>query len=198
MPFVFKRLALVLSIAAAWAADKETPFKAQPAASYPAHQTTSQITVGVEPFTTSEKLKTAFGKLDPNEHGVLPVLVVIQNDSDKTIRLTGLRVEYIGPDRQRIDATPAREVRYLQPPQRPNMIPGPAGKVKVLKVKKNPLDAWEIEGRAFVAQMLPPGNSASGFFYFQTPLQPKATIYVNGMAEAQTGKEILYFDIALP
>jgi hypothetical protein len=195
MPFVFKRLALVLSIAAAFAADKETPFKAQPAASYPAHQTVSQITIGVDPYVAIEKLKVAFGKLDPNDHGVLPVLVVIQNDTDKTIRLSNLKVEYLGPNRERIEATPAREVRYLRPPQRPNMIPGPGTKVKVIKTKKNPLDAWEIEGRAFAAQMLPPGNTASGFFYFQTPLQTHATLYLSGLSEAQSGKELLFFEI---
>src|SRR5947207_8435129 len=112
MPLVFKRLVLVLSIAAAWAADKATPFKALPADSYPAHQSVAKITVGVDPFTASEKLKTALGKLNPNEHGVLPVLVVIQNDTEKTIRLTGLKVEYVGPNRERIEATPARDVRY--------------------------------------------------------------------------------------
>ena len=198
MPFVFKRLALVLSIAAAWAADKETPFKAQPAASYPAHQTSQQLTIAADPYTNSDKLKVAFGKLDPNEYGVLPVLIVIQNDTGQTVRLTGMKVEYLGPNRERIEATPSREVRYLRPPQRPNMIPGPGDTVKVLKTKKNPLDAWEIDGRAFAAQMLPPGNSASGFFYFQTPLQPRATIYVSGMREASTNKEILYFEIPLP
>src|SRR6266404_9886993 len=104
MPFVFKRLALILSIAAAWAADKETPFKAQPAASYPAHQSVEKITVGVDPYTSSEKLKTAFGKLDPNEHGVLPVLVVIQNDTDKSLRLDRLRAGYTGSGGNRVDA----------------------------------------------------------------------------------------------
>jgi hypothetical protein len=198
MPFVFKRLALILSIAAAWAADKETPFKAQPAASYPAHQTSQQLTVAADPYTNPDKLKVAFGKLDPNEYGVLPVLIVIQNDTGQTIRLSNMKVEYLGPNRERIEATPAKDVRYLRPPQRPNMIPGPADKVKVLKTKKNPLDAWEIEGRAFAAQMLPPGNAASGFFYFQTPLKPNATIYVSGMREAGTNKEILYFEIPLP
>ena len=198
MPFVFKRLALILSIAAAWGADKETPFKAQPAASYPAHQTNQQITIGADPYTNTDKLKTAFGKLDPNEHGVLPVLVVIQNDSERAVRLTGMKVEYLGPNRERVEATPAKEVRYLRPPQRPNMMPGPGSGVKVLKPKKNPLDAWEIEGRAFAAQMLPAGNTASGFFYFQTPLQPRATLYVSGLADAGTGKELLYFEIPLP
>jgi hypothetical protein len=198
MPFVFKRLALILSIAAAYAADKETPFKAQPAASYAAHQTNQQITIGVDPYTNAEKLKVAFGKLDPNEHGVLPLLLVIQNDTERTVRLSGMKVEYVGPNRERVEATPAKEIRYLQPPQRPNMIPGPGSKIKVLKPKKNPLNAWEIEGRAFAAQMLPPNNTASGFFYFQTPLQPRATIYVSGIADAGTGKEILYFEIPLP
>src|ERR1035437_1916939 len=107
MPFVFKSLALLLSISAGFAVDKETPFKAAPAASYPSH------------------------------HGVLPVLVVIQNDSGKAIRLDRLKVEYAGPNHGRVEATPAKDVRYLRPPQRPGAIDGPMGKVKVLKTKKN-------------------------------------------------------------
>jgi hypothetical protein len=197
MPFVFKSLALLLSISAGFAADKETPFKAAPAASYTNHQSNAQITIGVEPFTTLDKVQLAFGKLQPNQFGILPVLVVIQNDSDKAIRLDRLKAEYAGPNHERVEATPARDVRYLKPPQRPAAIDGPAGRVKVLKSKKNPLDEWEIEGRALSAQMLPPGQSASGFVYFQTGLQHGATIYLNGLYEAASGKEILYFEIPL-
>jgi len=57
MPFVFKRLALVLSIAAVWAADKETPFKAQPAGNYAAHQTNEKITIGADVFTGTGKCR---------------------------------------------------------------------------------------------------------------------------------------------
>jgi len=197
MPFVFKRLALLLSIAAASAADKDAAFKPGPAASYASHQTNEKITIGVEPYNSGDKIKAAFGKLDPYQYGVLPVLVVIQNDSDHAIRLDKLRAEYVGPNRDRVEATPARDVKYLQGPDRPNAIPGPGGRVKVLKPKKNPLDTWEIEGRSLAAQMLPPGQSASGFVYFQTGLQRNATIYLSGMTEAGTGKEILYFELGL-
>ena len=197
MPFVFKSLALLLSISAAVAADKETPFKPAPAASYASHQSNAQITIGVDPYVTIDKVKLAFGKLEPNQFGILPVLVVIQNDSGKAIRLDRLKVEYSGPNHERIEATPAKDVRYLKPPQRPSAIDGPAGKVKVLKPKKNPLDEWEIEGRALSARMLPPGESASGFVYFQTVLQRNATIYLNGLYEAATGKEIFYFELPL-
>ena len=198
MPFVFKRLALLLSISAAFAADKEPPpFKPAPAASFANRQTNAQVTIGVDPYVTDDKVKTAFGKLSPYQYGILPVLVVIQNDSDKTIKLDRIKVEYVGPGHDRVDATPAREVRYLRPPSQPNMIPGPAGKVKVLKTKKNPLDEWEIEGRAFTAAMLPPGQSASGFFYFQADLRHGSTIYLSGLTEAGTGKELFYFEIPL-
>src|ERR1035437_588269 len=173
MPFVFKSLALLLSISAGFAADKETPFKAAPAASYANHQSNAQITIGVDPYVTLDKVQLAFGKLQPNRYGILPVLVVIQNDSDKAIRLDRLKAEYAGP----IDA--------------------PAGRGKVLKSQKTPLDEWEIEGRALAARMLPPGQSASGFLYFQTALQRDATIYLNGLYEAASGKEILYFELPL-
>jgi hypothetical protein len=201
MPFVFKRLALLLSIAAAAGAQSKPPkdapaFKTGEAASFAVHQANDKVTIGAEPYDHGDKVKVAFGKLDPYEHGVLPVLVVIQNDSDKSIKLDHLKVEYSGPNHDRVEATPAKDVRYLKGADRPNAIPGPTGRVKVLKTK-NPLDAWEIEGRAFAAAILPPGQSASGFFYFQTGLQRDATIYIAGITEAGTGKELLYFEMPL-
>lgn len=197
MPFVFKNLALLLSISAGFAADKEIPFKVAPAGSYASHQSNAQVTIGVEPYVTVDKVRLAFGKLEPVHFGILPVLVVIQNDSSKAIRLDRLKAEYVGPNRERIDATPAKEVRYLRPAQVPSAIDGPAGRVKVLRTKKNPLDEWEIEGRALAAQMLPPGQSASGFIYFQATLQHTSTIYLSGLYEAATGNEILYFELPL-
>src|ERR1017187_5853163 len=117
MPFVFKSLVLLLSISVGLAADKETPFKADPAASYASHQSNAQITIGVDAYVTIDKVKLAFGKLNPNQFGILPVLVVIQNDSGKAIRLDRLKAEYLGPNHDRVEATPAKDVRYLNPPE---------------------------------------------------------------------------------
>jgi hypothetical protein len=203
MPFVFKRLALLMSIAAGfagdkvWAADKETPFRAPSAAGMEHHQTNAQVTIGVEPYVSGDKVKVAFGKLDLYQYGVLPVLVVIQNDTNQSIRLDKLRAEYVGPNRDRVDATPARDVRYLRGVERPGLVTGPAGGVAGRLKKKNPLDAPQIEVRALSAPMLAPGQSASGFLYFQTGMQRGATIYITGLTEASTGKEIFYFELPL-
>ena len=187
-----------MSIAAAFAADKDsTPFRAAPAASFAHRQTNAKVTIGAEAYTSGDKIQIAFGKVDPYELGVLPVLVAIQNDSDKTIRLDGFKAEYVGPNRNHVAATPARDVRYLQGPVAPKVMTAPGGKPKILKKKKNPFDAWEIEGRAFSAKMLPPGQSASGFLYFQTRLLDGATLYLTGLTEAGSGSELFYFEIPL-
>jgi hypothetical protein len=198
MPFVFKRLALLLSITAAFAADKQPPpFKPGPAESFANHQTNDKVTVGADPYMMGEKVKAAFGKIDPYQFGILPVLVVIQNSSDASIKLDRIRVEYVGPSHDRVYATPARDVRYSQGTDRPKAITGPPGMPSKVIKKKNPLDAWEIEGRAFAAQMLAPGQTASGFFYFQTGLQRGATIYLTGMTEAASGRELVFFELPL-
>jgi len=194
MPFLFKRLVLFLSITAAFAADKEATFHPDAAAHYMHHQTNAQVTIGVDPYVDEDKAKTAFGKLNPYQLGVLPVLVVIQNDSNKTIRLDRIHAVYNGPQGDKVEATPAKDVRYLRGPNRPSVPTTPLPK---LSKGKNPLNAWEIEGRAFAAKMLPAGQTASGFFYFQTGLKRGSTIYLSGLADAATNDELFYFEIPL-
>ena len=185
-----------MSIAAAFAADKETPFRAAPAASYEHRQTNGKITIAVDSYQPEEKMKTAFGKLKLNDYDIWPVLLVIQNDSDKSIRLDRMKVDLTGPSRNRVEATPARDVRYANGPGRPPVLVGPKGPVAG-KPKKNPLDAWEIDGRAFAAQVLPPGQSAYGFFYFHTESRSATGVYVSGLYEAGSGNELFYFEIPL-
>jgi hypothetical protein len=117
----------------------------------------------------------------------------MQNDSGQAIRLENLKVEYVGPTGNHVEATSAAEVRYLNGPSAPSPVPSIPGRIH----KKNPLNAWEVEGRAFAAKMLPTGNAASGFFYFQTGLQRGSEIYLSGLSEAATGKELFYFEIPL-
>src|ERR1700693_3869515 len=176
MPFVFKRLALLMSITAVAGLNKAEPadkdrakFEISPAASYPSHPTGEKVAIAAAVYDTAEKAHAAFGKLNPYQYGIVPVLVVIQNDGNQAIRMDRVRVDYVSPDGHHVDATPASDVRYLSGPRQPKVVTGPLPTAGPrISRKKNPLDAWEIEGRAFSAKMIPPGQSAGGFFYFQT------------------------------
>lgn len=185
-----------MSIAAAFAADKETPFRAPAVTAMQHRQTSAPLTIGVEPYVEGDKVKTAFGKVVPYQYGVLPVLVVIQNDGKTSIRLDKLKAEYVAPDGTRVAATAARDVRYLRGIERPGVVTGPAGAVAG-RLKKNPLEEPQIEIRALSAPMLQPGQSASGFLYFQTGMLKGATLYLTGLTEAGSGKELMYFEIPL-
>jgi len=182
-----------MSIAAAFAADKAS-FQAPAAADMPHKQTVEQLTIGVDPYVSGDKVKLAFDKLAPYQYGVLPVLVAIRNDGSKAILLRNIRVEYVGPHGNRALATPPKEVKFVIGPNDPSSQPQ-VGPIRIRK--KNPLDVWEIEGRAFAAEMLPAGNTASGFFYFNTGLQPGSTVYISGLAEAGSGRVLVYFEIPL-
>ena len=189
-------LVLSVSIAAGIAGDNErTKFEAKPAASYPRHQSSDKLTIAAEPAETDAETREAFGKLNPNSYGVLPVLIVMQNDGPDAIKLDGVKFEYIMPGGEHIEATPASDVKFLHSARPPNRLPGT---IVIKKKAKNPLDVWEIEGRAFTARMLPAGQSASGYVYFQVD-QPSAAanVDISGIIDAVTAKELLYFEIPM-
>src|SRR5277367_956713 len=194
-----RRVALIvlLSIAAASADDKDKAhLTAGPASFYPGHQTIDQITIAAVPFLTEEQAKTAFGKVNPNKYGVIPVLLVLQNGTGKAIRLD-LQTEFVDPGGRHVESTPPSDVLYVgTDPKRPR-IPGASPIPLPSRNKKGPLNTPEIEVRAFSAKMLLPGDSAFGFIYFQTEYIPGSKLYLTGLKDAASGKEFFYFEVPM-
>jgi hypothetical protein len=170
-------------------------FAPGPASSYPAKQTNGHVTVAAVAYDTEELAHSAFGKLNPNQYGILPILVIIQNDTDQPLRLEHLQTEYTTADGHHVEATPADEVQTLGGADRPR-VPTPSP-LPIHRKHKNPLDVWEIDGRSFSAKLLPAHDSVSGFFYFQAEHQPGARFYLTGIKVAATGQDIFYFDFPL-
>jgi hypothetical protein len=189
-------LMVLLSIAAAGGDDKR--FAPGAASSYPGHQTVENITIAAVAYTSEEQMKSAFGKANPVKYGVLPVLVILENGTGKALRLN-LSSEFIDPGNRHVEATPAEDVIYIgsgvkaprMPGTTPYPNPFPHGP------KKGPLNVTEITTRAFAAKMLPAGESAFGFFYFQTENMPGAKVYLTGLADATTGKDYFYFEVPI-
>lgn len=194
-------LMVLLSITAASAVDKDKGrFAPEPAASYPGHQTQEGITIAAIPYNTDELAATAFGKVKPHEYGVTPVLVVIQNDTGKPLRIEPV-ARFETAQGEYVDATPPEDVVRLNaikrrpdaPSRNPLGVPVPW----TIGKKKGPLYTPEIEGRAFAVHLIPPGESAHGFFYFQAPDVRGARLYLKGLMDPATGQEYFYFELPL-
>jgi hypothetical protein len=155
-----------------------------------------KITMAAVPFAGEEQVRSAFGKVNPNKYGVLPVLVILENGTGKALRLS-LEASYIGPDGKHVDATPPVDVTFVGGSGKAPSIPGTNPLPFPRRAKKGPLNVWEIEGRAFTAKILPIGEKVYGFFYFQTSHLPGSRLYLTGVSDASTGKEYLYFEVPL-
>lgn len=189
----------LLSIAAA-GADKAAPFKAKPAAEYENKSSFDKVTIAVEPFDTEEETQSAFGKIHPPRYGVLPVLVVIQNDRATPLDGRLLKFHYKVRGEPEIEATPSGEIRFAaggpampKVGQPPSTLPLPVPR----RMKKNPLSDPIIDERAFAAKMIAPGESASGFVYFQTEYHGGATITLAGLRDPATGKDLFFVEIPI-
>jgi hypothetical protein len=196
-----RRVALIvlLSIPAAMAVDKDKGrFVPGPAASYPGHLTQEGITIAAIPYTTEEQAKSAFGKVNPYQRGILPVLVIIQNGTGKALRMD-LKVQFEDPDNHHLDAIPAEDVIYYQGVRKPPTI-GPTTSLPIplpRSKKKGPLNTPEIVNRALSVKLVPPGESVYGFFYFEAQYRPGSKLYLNGLSDASSGKEYFFFDLPL-
>ncbi|MBY0504810.1 MAG: hypothetical protein K2X03_12925 [Bryobacteraceae bacterium] len=175
------------------ALDKGTPFKPEPIASYEFKVKLDGVTIAAQAFHTEALAQKAFGKLNPNQYEVLPVLVIIENTRDKAIRVDQMSIQYITPGVGKIDHTPYLELLGRVGPSRPNLGPQPFPIPR--RTKKNPFNQPEVEARAWAAKMIGPGETAHGFFYFQTRHTTSSRLYLTGIFEPATNKELYYYEI---
>lgn len=173
----------------------DAQFRALAANDY-AHQTSDKVTIGAKAFDNEDLTAEAFGKkTDLLKYGILPVLVVIENKRSNALDLRDLEVNLVAADGRHVANVAPEDFWNLgKPTKRPSAVPRPP---IPLPSKKNPLSSPILVQRAFAAKMLPPGDSASGFFYFEANPEAGDKIYVNGMREARSGDEILYFEFGI-
>jgi hypothetical protein len=175
---------------------------ARPAASYPAHEahTDEGITVAVDPYDMPDKAQIF--SVDYREEGLLPVFVIITNDTDQPITLTGMKSQLITVNRTKISPSDTDDVyRRLAHPTSsagPTIpLPIPRKKVKGA-VPKKVLD--ELQAAQFSAKAVEPHGTQSGFLFLDvagisTPLAG-AHFYLTGLQNAK-GDELMYFEIPL-
>src|SRR5579871_1295080 len=109
-----KRLSIVLAIfmtSAVVYGDKksDSKFSPGPASSYTTKQTNENVTIAAVAYDSDELAHTAFGKLNPYQYGVLPVLVIIQNDTGEALRLDHVTAEFVDATDRHAEAIPAEE-----------------------------------------------------------------------------------------
>lgn len=203
------RLRLGLALIAALAA---TPFvclaskefsmpKVQPAAAYPAHDYHPKelVTVALEPYDGPPKSNIFV--VNYGEANLLPMLLVITNDSDQPIVLSGMKPELVSGSGSKMSPETEDDIyRRISHPQASGArvpLPFPTRRVKGGVNTKE----WnEIQSAQFKAKAVEPRSTQAGFLFFDIsgisdPLKD-AHFYVTGVRDA-SGNDLMYFEVPL-
>ena len=195
-------LALVLAVPLLCLAAKEFSMpKTQPAFSYPAHDhhAKENVTVGLDPYDDPAKAKIFTINYHDNE--LLPILLVITNDGDDPIELSGMTAELVTADRAKL--SPATEDDILRRITHPHAsgarvpVPFPTKRVKG---GMNSKELDEIQSAEFKAKAVEPRSSQAGFLFFDVSNLPNplagAHLYLTRLRDS-SGHELMYFDVEL-
>ena len=196
LPFV---IGLAVAAPLVWAAKEFSMPKVQPALTYPAHDHhgTENVTVGVDPYDTPAKSKIFV--VNYHDHELLPILLVITNDSGQPVELSDIKAELVTADRTKL--TPAtsddlhRRITHVRPSGTKYPLPFPKTKGGVDSKELN-----EIESAQFRAKAVEPRGSQGGFLFFDVSDLPNplagANFYLTGVRDS-SGHELMYFEISL-
>lgn len=202
--FTISALLLSLFVFAAWSGARSAednssqPFRPAPASAWPSHQTIGDITFAAVRYESDADTRPLFGKVNLNEHGVLPVLLIIDNKGNQNLLLDMMRVEFNAAGGIRLEPTPPRDLPYLIAPKNPVNRPSLPSPIPLPSRKKgNALSQVELDSRAWGAKNLLPGESTHGFFYFQTAWRRSSYLYISGIREARTLKEVFFAEVPM-
>lgn len=185
------------------AAKHEAP-PVQAASAYPARETHDKehVTIAAEPFDT--RAKGEFFRNDYAGHSVLPVRIVIQNDSDAPLDLNQARFQFIAADGTKLPAATPDELnrrlfRFTDIKQR--RIPGTPITYKPTPVDKKILD--DDKDFSFSQTVIPPHTSANGFLFYDIkdiddPPLRGAELYVKMIHSKADGKDAELFAFSVP
>jgi len=200
-------LLAVLAALLAFAKDPVPPPKVYHARTYPAVDAhpDEQVYIAADPYDMADK--TAFMLVPYRAYDVLPVRIIISNDSDRALNLSQLNIQMntvnpraklrpaevddlhrrLARQDRRGDETPKVQVPFPLPGKR--------------KLKSQVKREWleEIEALRFKWLVVEPRSTVAGFVFFDVRdlEQPLAGghIYLTGIRD-EHGQELMFFEIA--
>jgi hypothetical protein len=170
----------------------------QAAKTYPAHNEDSShaITIGLDPYDNDAKAKIF--SIHYNELDLLPIFVVITNDGNEPVQLSGMNAQLLTANHSKLDPASTDEIRrrVTRPVSRRSYpLPFPT---KTIKGGLSQKQLEEIERAQFGAHAVEPHSTRAGFLFFDVsgisdPLAG-ARFYLTGVHDSK-GADIMYFEI---
>lgn len=204
----YPQLVLLLLAAGSLAAQQPPPlpFDAKNYAQRDSHQ---GVTIAADPYLEATRAKTVFADHAPNRVGVLPVELIVTNDSEHPVRIAVERSELILSRKRKLEPAPIQKVMArLYSPDLDATVSLPVPRAPLPRAGKRKRSRKDVEAaeadfrsKQFQLRVIPPHSSAKGFLFFDLgppfELSAGAVLYLPEVVDQDTGQPLLYFEITL-
>lgn len=191
-------LTLLVSVDA-WAAKyKIKEIEPLPASSYPAHQNFQNVVIGVRPYATEAQAAELFDTKKVHEKGFLPVLIVVENNNDFAIQLSGSEV-YLGlDDGTNVPTVPMGEVLLEISLDKPLSSYSTRKEILLRQVVK-PEMYMDFEHKNFGEKLIAPHSSDYGVVFFPLPEDDlsKCRMYFPEVVDLSSDETLMFFEFPL-
>jgi len=183
-------------------ASDHTPPAVQPATTFAAVEVhdDEKVAIAVEPYETKEK--ESIFRVDYLSHGVLPVRLIITNNSDRPISLRDARILFMTAAGDKIPAAEPEDVERLMTQKERQggkiPMPGPIPAIKLKPKASNKEIEEDFDTFEYQALVVEPHTTRAGFLFYDVseldhPLKG-AKLHLHKLRDAD-GQELFYFEI---
>ncbi|WP_263355914.1 hypothetical protein [Acidicapsa ligni] len=178
------------------------PPKVQPATEFAAVEihADEKLAIAAEPYDTKEKM--ILFRVDYVSHGVLPVRLIVTNNSDRPISLRDARIIYVTATGDRIQAAEPEDVERLMTMREKQggkiPMPGPIPAIHLKPKASDKAIEQDFNTFEFQALVVEPHTTRAGFLFYDVsgldhPLKG-ALLNLHTIKNAD-GQELFYFEI---
>jgi hypothetical protein len=183
-------------------ATDHTPPPVQPATTFAAVEVhdDEKVAIAAEPYDTREK--AAIFRVDYLGHGVMPVRLIVTNNSDRPISLRDARILFMTAAGDKIQAAEPEDVeRLMTRKEREGAkipMPGPIPNIKFKPKASNKEIEEDFNTFEYQALVVEPHTTRAGFLFYDVsdldkPLRG-AKLHLHMLRNAD-GNELFYFEI---
>jgi hypothetical protein len=197
-------LTFVIAAAVTGLAYKAPKWEPGPRENYQAFLTSEGVTIAVEPLYTDELAARVFDKKDMITRGIMPFAVVIFNENDFSIDVSGLDIELIHKDRPdiRIKTMSPNEVTWRLSQRNKKWQTQRIPRLSQNELDRNMLE--DFDNKFLMSKTVKARGKAGGFLYLHLPENESAveflsgaTFYIPRIYRLDDGSRMIYFEIPL-
>ena len=203
---LFRRISFLLLLVPGFAipavATDHAPPAVQPATAFAAVEVhdKEKLAIAAEPYDTRQK--ASIFRVDYLAHGVMPVRLVITNNSDKPISLRDARILFQTAEGDRIQASEPEDIERLMTRKEREggkiALPGPLPPIKTKAKASNKDIEADFNTFEYGALVVEPHTTRAGFLFYDVsqldhPLKG-AKLHLHEIRDSE-GKELFYFEI---